>query len=115
MPDDIRDREEVAEEATPETNDEAVEQRTDDYEGLKRIIESKFDELAAKMDELANKFDDAKDAADVDLVDSGAIILGGGENELEEAIEDEEADETIEEILAGEITLEELMTEDEED
>lgn len=115
MPDEIKTREEVAEEATPETNEEAVEQRTDDYEGLKRIIEARFDELAAKLDEMIGKVEEAKEAADADLVESGAIIIGGDEPELEEAIEDEAADEAVEAILAGEISLEELMTEDKED
>lgn len=115
MPDEIKNREEVAEEATPETNEEAVEQRTDDYEGLKRIIEARFDELAAKLDEMMGKVEEAKEAADADLVESGAIILGGDEPELEEAIEDEAAEEAVEAILAGEVSLEELMTKDEED
>ena len=115
MPDEIKDREEVAEEATPETNEEAVEQRTDDYEGLKRIIEARFDELAAKLDEMMGKVEEAKEAADADLVESGAIILGGDESDLEDAIEDEAADEAIEAIIAGEISLEELMTKDEEE
>lgn len=115
MPDEIKTREEVADEATPETNEQAVEQRTDDYEGLKRIIESRFDELAAKLDEMMGKVEEAKEAADADLVESGAIIIGGDEPELEEAIEDEAADEAVEAILAGEISLEDLMTEDKED
>ena len=116
MPDDIiKTREEVADEATPETNEQAVEQRADDYEGLKRIIEARFDELAAKLDEMMGKVEEAKEAADADLVESGAIIIGGDEPELEEAIEDEAADEAVEAILAGEISLEDLMTEDKED
>lgn len=115
MPDEIKDREEVAEEATPETNEEAVEQRTDDYEGLKRIIEARFDELAAKLDEMMGKVEEAKEAADADLVDSGAIILGGDESDLEDAIEDEAADEAIEAIISGEVSLEQLMTKDEEE
>lgn len=115
MPDEIKTREEVADEATPETNEEAVEQRTDDYEGLKRIIEARFDELAAKLDEMMGKVEEAKEAADADLVESGAIILGCDEPELEEAIEDEAAEEAVEAILAGEVSLEELMTKDEEE
>lgn len=115
MPDEIKNREEVAEEATPETNEEAVEQRADDYEGLKRIIEARFDELAVKLDEMMGKVEEAKEAADADLVESGAIILGGDESDLEDAIEDEAADEAVEAILAGEVSLEELMTKDEED
>ena len=115
MPDEIKNREEVADETTPETNEQAVEQRTDDYEGLKRIIEARFDELAAKLDEMMGKVEEAKEAADADLVESGAIILGGDESDLEDAIEDEAADEAIEAIISGEVSLEELMTKDEEE
>lgn len=39
------DREEVAEEATAETDTQAVEQRTDDYDGLVRRIEDLADSV----------------------------------------------------------------------
>lgn len=44
------DREEVAEEATPETDTEAVEQRTDDYNGIVRRLDDLFELVNSKFD-----------------------------------------------------------------
>lgn len=52
------DEQEVAEEATPETNKEATEQRADDYDGLAR-----------RIDEVARLVRDVLDA--VERVESG--------------------------------------------
>lgn len=51
------DWEEVAEEATPETDVEAVEQRTDDYEGIVRRLDELQDELRGMMEEMRRGFD----------------------------------------------------------
>lgn len=42
--------EEVAEEATPETDTEAVEQRTDDYDGIVRRLDDLFELVNSKFD-----------------------------------------------------------------
>lgn len=88
--DDItEDREEVADESSPETNDEAVEQRTDDYDGIVRRIDDLESFLRERLDGLQralnalgvaavesdtdlDSVDDAGEAA-ADLVDA---VLG---------------------------------------
>ena len=110
MDETIETREEVAEEATPETPVEATEQRADDYEGLKRIIEEGFSSIAEMLEGITSKID----SADVDIVEGGAIITGdmSTEGDLEEEIEDEEPTDTVEEILSGETTIEEILSSD---
>lgn len=51
--DETEAREEVAEDVTPETNDEAVEQRTDDYDGIVRRLDDLARSLDARFDELS--------------------------------------------------------------
>ena len=66
---DIRDdEEEVADEATPETNEEAVEQRTDDYDGLVR----RLDEIADMVRDRFDVIERAIDALGVSTVEAGA-------------------------------------------
>jgi len=62
------DEEEVAEEATPETDEEAVEQRTDDYDGLVR----RLDEIADMVRDRFDSIERAIDALGVSTVESGA-------------------------------------------
>ena len=64
----IRDDEEVAEEATPETNEEATEQRTDDYDGLVR----RLDEIADMVRDRFDAIERAIDALGVSTVEAGA-------------------------------------------
>lgn len=64
----IRDDEEVAEEATPETDEEATEQRTDDYDGLAR----RLDEIADMVRDRFDALERAIDALGVSTVEAGA-------------------------------------------
>lgn len=60
MDDDERieeEREGVAEDSSPETNEEAVEQRTDDYDGIVRRLDDLRDELRAGLEEMRRGFD----------------------------------------------------------
>lgn len=66
---DDKTREEVAEEATPETPTEQTEQRTDDYDGLARRLE----DVLAKLDAIAGKLD-AIEGMYSTFVDAGAIV-----------------------------------------
>ena len=70
MPADIyEDKEEVAEEATPETDEEATEQRTDDYDGLAR----RLDEIDRLMNDVVSKLDRIENMYST-FVDAGAIV-----------------------------------------
>lgn len=69
------DREEVAEDATPETDTEAAEQRTDDYDGLARrideladLVRDKFDVIAGMLDALGVAAVEGDATPDVDTV-----------------------------------------------
>ena len=110
MADEIKDREEIAEEAEPETDEQAVEQRSDDYEGIKRMLEDGFAKIEALISSINEKVDDA----DAEIVDSGSIVVGGAdepEGELEDELEDEAPD-VIEDIISGEVSLEDILKED---
>lgn len=83
------DREEVAEDVTPETDTEATEQRTDDYDGLARrlddiegMISSRFDAIQGMLEALGVA------AVEGDtVIDDGADVIG------------EEAADAIDELL----------------
>lgn len=66
---DDQTRQEVADEATPETPAEQTEQRTDDYEGLAR----RLDDVLSKLDGLSSKLD-GLEAMYSTFVDAGAIV-----------------------------------------
>lgn len=86
------DREEVADEATPETPAEEVEQRTDDYDGIVRRIDELADMIREGFDTIAGRFDalglasveassyleDGTDVADVaeDLAETVDMLVG---------------------------------------
>lgn len=64
------DREEVAEEATPETDAQATEQRTDDYDGIVR----RLDDLASFLRERLDGMQRALDALGVSVVESDVSV-----------------------------------------
>ena len=69
--DDITEgREEVADESTPETNDEAVNQRTDDYDGIVR----RLDDIESFLRERLDGMQRALDALGVAAVESDADL-----------------------------------------
>jgi proteasome assembly chaperone (PAC2) family protein len=85
------EREEVAEDSSPETNEEAVEQRTDDYDGIVRRLDDLRDMLQAGLEDMRRNFDamglaaetagyvdDTIDAADVaeDVADTIDELVG---------------------------------------
>ena len=82
------DEEEVAEEATPETDEEAVEQRTDDYDGLAR----RLDEIADMVRDRFDALERAVDALGVSTVEAGADGTGAD-------VAGEAAAEAIDELL----------------
>lgn len=61
------EREEVADETTPETDEEATEQRTDDYDGIVRRIDELTDMISARLDAL----DKAIEALGVTVIETG--------------------------------------------
>lgn len=69
--DDItEDREEVAEDATPETDTQATEQRTDDYDGIVR----RLDDIESFLRERLDGMQRALDALGVSVVESDVSV-----------------------------------------
>lgn len=83
-------REEVAEETTPESNEQAVEQRTDDYDGLVR----RLDDIESMLRERFDALDRALETLGVAAVESGDIADGDVPDAIGEA-----AAEVVDEIL----------------
>lgn len=65
-----QDRDEVAEDATPETDTEATEQRTDDYDGIVR----RLDDIMRLIDERFDAMRQMLDALGVAAVESDGIV-----------------------------------------
>ena len=65
-----QDREEVAEGATPETDTEETEQRTDDYDGIAR----RLDDIMRLIDERFDSVRQMLDALGVAAVESDGIV-----------------------------------------
>ena len=63
------DEQEAAEDATPETNEEAVEQRTDDYDGLARRI----DEVTQLVRDVLDAVERVESGVGA-FVEAGAVI-----------------------------------------
>lgn len=81
------EREEVAEEATPETNVEEVEQRTDDYEGIVRRI----DDLAGMLESFDSKLDGIAsqlDALGITAAETSEYVEGVDAEEIAEDAKD---------------------------
>lgn len=79
------DENQVEEETTPETDEEAVEQRTDDYEGLARRIDDLTELVRSRLDSIA----DAIESLSGIELESGARVGDGTiEDEIEDAVED---------------------------
>ncbi len=85
------DREEVAEEATPETDVEATEQRTDDYDGLARRLDELMSAVRDGFDAMRQRFD----ALGLEAVESASYVEEGTDVE---GIAEDLAD-TVDELL----------------
>ena len=83
-------REEVAVETTPESNEQAVEQRTDDYDGIVR----RLDDIEGMLRERFDALDRALESLGVAAVESGDIADGDVTDAIVEA-----AAEVVDEIL----------------
>jgi len=66
----VKDREEVAEDATPETDVQATEQRTDDYDGIVR----RLDDIESYLRERLDGMQRALDALGVSAVESDVSV-----------------------------------------
>ena len=89
--DDItEDREEVAEESTPETDVQATEQRTDDYDGIVR----RLDDIETLIRQRFDGIQGALDALGVAAVESDGVIDGDVADTIGKA-----AAEAVDEIL----------------
>lgn len=79
------DESQVEEEATPETDEEAVEQRTDDYEGLARRIDDLTELVRSRLDSIA---DAIESLSGIELESGARVGEGTIEEEIEDAVED---------------------------
>lgn len=73
------EREEVAEEATPETNEEAVEQRADDYDGIVRRIDDLATSVADRLDSIERMIEALGVSAVEGELDGDAVAAAAGE------------------------------------
>lgn len=83
-------RQDVAEEATPETETEQTEQRTDDYEGLARRLDdvlSKLDAVKEQLDGIAAMYSTFVDAGAI-VTDATDALAASAAAAVSDAIED---------------------------
>lgn len=73
------EREEVAEEATPETNEEAVEQRTDDYDGIVRRLDDIEGLIRDRLDGIERMIEALGVSAVEGELDGDAVAAAAGE------------------------------------
>lgn len=73
------DREEVAEEATPETDEEAVEQRTDDYDGIMRRVDELATSITGRLDSIERMIEALGVSAVEGELDGDAVAAAAGE------------------------------------
>lgn len=79
------DENQVEEETTPETDEEAVEQRTDDYGGLARRIDDLTELVRSRLDSIA---DAIESLSGIELESGARVGEGTIEDEIEDAVED---------------------------
>lgn len=73
------EREEVAEEATPETDTEATEQRTDDYDGIVRRLDDLATTIADRLDTIERMIEALGVSAVEGELDGDAVAAAAGE------------------------------------
>lgn len=73
------EREEVAEEATPETDTEATEQRTDDYDGIVRRLDDLTTTIADRLDTIERMIEALGVSAVEGELDGDAVAAAAGE------------------------------------
>lgn len=89
-------KEEVAEEATSETNKEAVEQRTDDYEALANRLGDVFEKISSigdALEKLTTKID-----AVVNAISEAPEAVELGEDEAPDAVVDVDLETPLDEL-----------------
>lgn len=75
----MEEREEVAEEATPETDVEATEQRTDDYDGIVRRLDELATVIADRMDNIERMIEALGVSAVEGELDGDTVAAAAGE------------------------------------
>lgn len=95
--------EKVAEDATPETPTEAVEQRTDDYDGLVRRIDEVLD-LIDKVLAAVERVESFTGA----FVDGGATVREGADDISEDVVEDSGINDIAGEIMDEVVNIDDL-------
>lgn len=73
------EREEVAEEATPETDEEATEQRTDDYDGIVRRLDDLTTLIGNRLDGIERMIEALGVSAVEGELDGDAVAAAAGE------------------------------------
>ena len=75
----MEEREEVAEEATPETDEEATEQRTDDYDGIVRRLDELTTSIADRLDTIERMIEALGVSAVEGELDGDTVAAAAGE------------------------------------
>lgn len=73
------EREEVAEEATPETDEAATEQRTDDYDGIVRRLDDLATLIGGRLDGIERMIEALGVSAVEGELDGDAVAAAAGE------------------------------------
>lgn len=73
------EREEVAEEATPETDEQATEQRTDDYDGIVRRLDDLSTLIGNRLDGIERMIEALGVSAVEGELDGDAVAAAAGE------------------------------------
>lgn len=73
------EREEVAEEATPETDEEATEQRTDDYDGIVRRLDDLATLIGTRLDGIERMIEALGVSAVEGELDGDTVAAAAGE------------------------------------
>lgn len=75
----MEEREEVAEDTTPETDEEATEQRTDDYDGIVRRIDDLATSITDRLDSIERMIEALGVSAVEGELDGDAVAAAAGE------------------------------------
>lgn len=97
------EKEQVAEDTTPETDKQAVEQRTDDYDGLSRRMDDVLDKLDG-MTEMLGRLESMFGG----FVEAGATVREGVDDISEDVIEDTGINDIVDDVLDEVVSIDEL-------
>lgn len=101
--DEVKNQEEVAEDSTPETTEQEVEQREDDYQGLVR----RLDDVLERVDKVLEVVERVE-AMSAGFVEAGATVREGVDDISEDVIEDTGINDVIDEVIEEVVDIDDL-------